>query len=576
MKNSPFQILVVPLFSLALPLVAHAQQLVHATPDGLRFTVTADGLSSIQDGERAVARGGWYAWNAGPQWFKRGGEKTLSYGGYSADLFPVVAKDLQKKSIELVDATHAVVRHQQADTVTTYNYAFDGEDCTISARLENNSAEEISMPAFGGLKFDFARPPAGVPDAWHFSYLQNIGQSGFHPSSLNKIGGSYATDGAIGVGVTPLNTGLARTLFQWDFDDWNPGKRATVPQRWLGYLRAQPVPAGGARTFEMKLRVSHNQNWQHLLQPYKDHFRATFGKANYKKDYRAVAIAHLNRDVTAIGPDNPYGFHGGFRRIDTAQGVGEFGDLLIPALQKADGQGVILWGQGGENPRGAMYRPDFDILPPEVAANWPTLIKRFKDAGLQIGVTTRPADVAYKLDWASDGTVRLSPDEPSQMAMLWKRFDNMIQSGVTLFYLDSFGGDFDDVRIMKFLREKMGPNIQTFAEHQCDAILPYSAIYTETDFLSKGADNWEGETGYRPRSGTDFLKIGNWLMDEPIPAITRQYDVHGEKPQGFATPEQFFYANRLTPMIADYKTPEIAAEIRALQSKVLTPEGKWK
>jgi hypothetical protein len=560
----------------ALLHAAHAQQLTHTTPDGLKYTVTADGLSSLTDGGRTIASGGWYAWNAGPNWFKLGDEKTLAYGGYSKSLFPAVAKDISARTIEVLDAHRARVRHVQPGVVTTYEYSFNGEDCTIRARLENNSDEDISVPAFGGLKWTFAHPPTGNMTVWHFRYTQILKLGSFHPSENNKIGGSYAGDGQIGVGLTPLQTGLARTLFFWDYDDWNPGRRENVPVRWLSYLRPQPVPAGGARTFVMQMRLSRNTDWKHLLQPYKDHFRATFGDAKYLKDYRAVAVAHVNRNAEAIGPDNPYGFVGGFRRLDLKEGVQQFCDTLIPALKKANGQGVILWGQGGQNPRGAMYRPDFDILPPAVEANWPTLVKRFQEAGLRVGVTTRPPHLAYRLNWTGDGVMRISPDEPSQMAMLWKRFQNMIDKGVTMFYLDSFGGAFDDVRIVQYLRAKMGPEIQTFSEHQCDAMLPYSAVYSETDFRQKGVDKWEGETSYVPRAGLNFLEIGSWLMDTPIPVITRQYDVHGQKPAGFPTPEEFFYQHKMTPMIEDYRVGKKADEVRALQEKYIAANGMWK
>ncbi len=67
---------------------------------------------------------------------------------------------------------------------------------------------------------------------------------------------------------------------------------------------------------------------------------------------------------------------------------------LIPVLKRAGGQGVIVRGQGATTRARAMYRPDFDVLPPEVEANWPTLAQRFHDAGLKIGVCTRLADMA--------------------------------------------------------------------------------------------------------------------------------------------------------------------------------------
>ena len=75
-----------------------------------------------------------------------------------------------------------------------------------------------------------------------------------------------------------------------------------------------------------------------------------------------------NKSVQYITKENPYGYHDGFNRLDTAEGVKSFCDTLIPLLKDAHGQGVIIWGQQGTEPRGAEYRPDFDILPPENAS----------------------------------------------------------------------------------------------------------------------------------------------------------------------------------------------------------------
>jgi hypothetical protein len=46
--------------------------------------------------------------------------------------------------------------------------------------------------------------------------------------------------------------------------------------------------------------------------------------------------------------------------------------------------------------------------------------------------------------------------------------------------LDSFGNSLEDVKRMRFLRQKLGPDVLTFAEHQGDAILPFFGGYSET------------------------------------------------------------------------------------------------
>ena len=83
----------------------------------------------------------------------------------------------------------------------------------------------------------------------------------------------------------------------------------------------------------------------------------------------------------------------------------------------------------------------------------------------------------------------------------------MIDKGCTIFYLDSFGDSYEDVELMQYLRKQMGPAIQTFCEHQCDAIMPYSGGYSESTF----AGDAEGKTGkYILWSNLDNWDVYRW------------------------------------------------------------------
>jgi len=549
------------------------QRLTFRTSADVTYVVTADGLSEIRRGQRTIANGGWYAWNAGPIWFSKGDKDgVLAYGFYSKKIYAQAATDLQDKSIEILSRDHARVRHVQPNVIATYDYRFSGEDATITVRLENNHpTATLDMPAFGGLRFAFNNEPQGNLRVWHPSYLQRVHLGAFHPSHLNKIGGSYASDNTIGVGVSPVFRALEQSLIFWDYDKWNPDADAKA-NRWLSYLRSEPIPPGGARTFHLKLRVSARTDWKHLLEPYKQQFLGAFGQKTYDTDFRCVVVAHVNRNKAAIGPTNPYGFHGGFRRLDQPEQVHKLCDLIIPALQRANGHGLIIWGQGGQEPRGQMYRAEFDVLPPEVETNWTILAQRFREAGLRLGVCTRPRHMHIRLDWENDGTININPDDPQHLKLLGDRFQNMIDKGCTLFYLDSFGSRYMDVKIMRYLRERIGPRIQTYAEHSCDVMAVYSAFYSETDFWSKGSADWVKQDHWRPRTPLKFLEIVRWMLG-PVPVITRAYDIHGEIPEGFESSPAFFYRNGLSPMIADYKAGEMADDIRAIQDRYVGAKG---
>ncbi len=562
-------------FACALVVLSEEQNpaFTYKNPSGIIFTVTENGLSSVTKNGKEIAKGGLYAWNAGPGWFGAGKpDEAMAYPGYSADAYKKIAGEINKKTVTSDAADHAVVRHEYfMNAVATFDYKFSGEDVAVKVKFENNDAKtSIRYPALGGLCFTFANPPTGNMPVWHMSYLHQVREGCFHPSNLNKIGGTYVIDeNNFGVGTSPITNGMARTLTFWDYDDWNPGRRDIVPVRWLTYIISNEIPPGAAVTFGFKMRVSAKTDWKHLLQPYKDYFKEIYGEVKYKSDFRAVSVMHANRNLESITPENPYGFHGGFRRLDLPEEVNKLCDLMIGGLKKADGQGLIIWGQGGEEPRGQSYRSDFDVLPPAVEKNFEIMKKRFSEAGVKFGVAARPSQMQIRLNWKEDGTININPLDPQHLeVMVWNRFKNMIDKGCTLFYLDSFGNTYEDVIIMKYLREKMGPDIQTFVEHQCDAIAPYSGFYSECDFWAKGSADWVKNDGWYPRTGMDFLEKARWLTG-PVNIITRGYDVHGKIPDGFESTNSFFIRNGMSPMIEDYMLDQFADEVRQLQEKYL-------
>jgi hypothetical protein len=532
--------------------MAEPASLIHRTEREVTFIVTSNGLSRITFQGRVLASGEWSAFNA-ESWFSRNASNGL-----------VRAGQFQERTLDVLSPTHAVVRQRRDDVFCTFDYTFADEDVTISARVENRHADApLEVTGFSGLTFAFDRPPTGLHHAMHPTYSQAHGIKICHPSIQNKIGGSYAADYSVGVGVSPWKTGLERTLVLFDYGSWASDKRDNDPERKLLYFCPVPIPPRGARTFDLRLRVSPNRDWQHLLAPYREHFQETFGPVRYKADPRWIATDYLNHSQKAVSPSNPYGFHGGHRRIDTAEGAATFCDFIIPALKANNGQGVIVWGQGGDDPRGGMYRPDFDILPPEVEAQWTHVIApRFREAGVQLGVTTRPRDMAVKLDWKEDQIIAINPDDPGHREMLWRRFESMIKKGCTLFYLDSFGDSLEDVKLMRWLREKLGPDIRTYCEHQCDAIVPFSGGYSETTLH---ADQTNAPPHYRLWSGVKEWEIYRWLCPGSEIA-TRLHDVKGQPPADVESVDRWCARNEIIPLVPanDFRR---APEIKSLQGQ---------
>jgi hypothetical protein len=558
MRRAPRgKILAALAFVMVFAATAGDDKLVYRSPRDVTFEVTAEGLSAIRLGAREIAKGNWSAWNA-EGWFKNGGTGKVK------------TKTVSQKSIEVLGADRARVRHVKDDIVCVFEYSFAGEDTTISARIENNNADfPMEIAGFSGLQFLFDALPAGQMPCQHVSYFQAHGIGLCHPGFWSKIGGSYATDNSVGIGTSPWKTGLTRTLTLWDYADWNPDKREKSPKRNLLYFVVSTVPARGAHTFDLKLRVSPERDWKHLLEPYREHFRQTFGEVKYKADSRWIATDYLNHSQSAVGPTNPYGFHGGHRRIDTPEGAKLFCDTTIAPLKEANGQGVIVWGQGGDDPRGGMYRPDFDVLPPEVEAQWPAIAQRFKDAGLKLGVCTRPCDMAVKLNWKSDQIIKINADDPEHREMLWRRFKTMMDKGCSLFYLDSFGASFEDVKLMRALREKLGPDVLTFCEHQCDAIMPYSGAYSETTLHADAK-----EPHYRVWSGVENWRIYEWLAPGSQLAA-RMYETKGKPPADMEPADKFFFRHRITPLVPSPDAKRVQV-LKAQQAESLDANGRFK
>ncbi len=526
------------------------------TSQGVVFKVTAEGLSSISVGEKEVARGMWRATDASHMLVPNGKPAALEFTA---------------KSMEVLEPGNRVrVKHVGPEAQAVFDYTFSGEDVRIKARVENNRAEKpIKVTAFEGLTFLFAAEPQGwmvrQDPGWMAAHAE--GFRGYHPSFENRIGGSYAIDESFGVGLTPLNTGLAYTGFFWWSDRAGPNARRLV------YARPQEIPAGGALTFEMLLRVSTDKDWKHLLTPYKEHFAATFGHptlgmVHYKADFRPMGNMSI-ADSASITETNPLGFHGEGRRVDLPEGMKRFCDSVVGGLTAGNGQGMIIWALGGQDPRGAMYRPDFDVLPPSVEQNIPQMRAAFKEGNVRMGVCARPGEIAFRGNWKEDWTVRINADDPQHLSIMWGRFKKMMDMGFTLFYLDTFGSSMDDIKAMQYYRQKMGPDIQTFVEHPCDVILAYSGSYMEVTFDAK-ANKYNVFWGLER-----FWEISQWLLPGVQAAGVSRVD-ESKLPEGFERPSHFMMRKHISPFCQDYQLKGMAKELKALTDEFLESPTKWK
>jgi hypothetical protein len=527
-----------------------ADPFVYRAGDGPTFTVTETGLSSVAIGGKNVVSGKWMLEDAGFLLGKGDNWKPLEFPG---------------KSIRKVDDASVVVTHASPEFIVTYTYRFSAEDVAISARVENNSKSPLHASAFTGVVAAFDVEPRGMMPSPDPFWLRSQGlNSGFHPSIENRVGGTYGFDGAFGVGTSPVQIGEFRTGTFWYRDGYFPNARRIV------YVVPELVHAGGARTFEFKLRVSSNTDWKHLLEPYKNDFTAAMKQPDgsilrYKPDHRPIGAAVL-ADPIRITPENPLGFHSDNRRFDRAEGVKEFAKMVAP-LKDAGAQGVMIWAIGGWDSRAAMYRADFDVFPPSVQQNLPLLKEEFDKLGLRLGAFARPGESPVRNNWEKDWNIRLNPDDAWHVNMTIERFQRLQKQGFSMFYLDTFGNTLPDVRLMRAYREALGPDVQTFVEHPCDLILPYSGIYLEQVFD-------EQNKTYKLFFDTDhFWEIARWLVPGASATVVTRIDV--DNPQA-GDPYRWLMERQITPYIADWRSTGDGPRVRKLVDEFLGPQSQWK
>jgi len=187
-------------------------------------------------------------------------------------------------------------------------------------------------------------------------------------------------------------------------------------------------------------------------------------------------------------------------------------------------------------------------------------------------VTTRPRHRAVRDNWRSDTIIDVNSEDTGHRKMLWTRFKNMIDRGCTFFYLDSFGDSLEDVKLMQFLRSQLGPDIQTFAEHPCDAVMPYSAGHSETELNG----NAEGKTAsYNFWSGVRNWDTYRWLTPGSQ-MVSRLFRTNGKVPKDVEPPERFWYRNHITPLVTCGRPTLSPAELKAMQEEYLDGKGRWK
>ena len=513
---------------LAAPCIGRAasdqpQALHYTTPSGVRIEVTAAGLRDVRYKDEQVAKGQWRA--VRPDLIM----DTKQAPGPQLD-------DVKARSITVKNDQAARVVHQHADVTVTYDYRFEGEDVTITARVENPTNKDVPGVAFTGLSVTTKKDPTHSATVGGHA-IRRQGTEVCYPSIARPIGGAYAVGDPISIGAAPITRGIQRSLVRWD-GSRTQGQPALKPV----YIRPQPVWSNGARQYKLRLRFSPNSDWRHLLEPYRAFFRETFGGVRYTPDDRPVVMVHHRSAANHVGGGNPYGFTDKKRRFDRDENIQRFTQQTLPALKRAGVAAVIFRGMAGHDPRGLDYRPTWWMLPPEIDLRLPQFVEPMNQAGVRLGVFGQPNVWGVRKDWHTSKTLPVSPDTRGHVARMTRRFDAWQQRGAKAYFFTRFGAGADDVRLLRQYREHLGPDVRIYTGQASDLSLLYAMGGVE---LAQGRGEKQPSFVLSERQRA----ILRWLVpDAPLAAHPNERTMSKQSPEDWL--ERVRQA-QLVPMVPD-------------------------
>lgn len=357
-------------------------------------------------------------------------------------------------------------------------YSADANRLNIAVTISNETTSTLDgfILALGALNF-----PA-TPKEYDGSLI--IGHNVGSPTASMVSYGSGAMVLANEDVTTPLMTALVwpnnkptNTIFPL----WvNTGSVGMYPSN-LPCIDT-PIAPGKSLSFTLSLRFGPaGATITDLAGDIFDKFRTAFPGQLRWDDRRPIAALHLESSGQHYAT-NPRGwFNDSQLDITTPAGVDGFhtrvlkyADDSIAIMKSMNAQGMITWDiEGGEFEQGTTYIGDPRLIPtlaPEMAGVADTYFKRFRDAGLAVGVTLRPTHLvipgngqpAYQTEAANP-----AKDLIDKIAYAKNRW------GATLFYVDS-NGDINlpiDARIFRKVADAH-PDVLLIPE--CSNMLYYS------------------------------------------------------------------------------------------------------
>jgi hypothetical protein len=421
------------------------------------------------------------------------------------------------------DAAHKTlsIKYSWGSIGLTYLAAADG--LTLAVTTRNNSPYPITGLSYEAITLRMPSKPQEF--------------DGVSPLLGTNIGGPTAlslTAGKAAVVLTneevnrPLLAGFpwalnkpANTIFPLRI---NTGRDPAYPNSLPGIDR--PIPAGGSDTFNIALRFAPagTPMGQVAAATYKK-FAARYPFQLNWTDRRPVGLLFMARSATNW-PSNPRGWLADAAiDVKTRAGVDEFhkrvlawADSSIAVLKNVNAQGMVTWDVEGEQfAQPVTYIGDPRVvgsLAPEMDGVIDAYFKKFRDAGMRVGVCVRPQRLVVAPDHMS--AQQQGVPDPTQILIDKIKYAQK-RWGATLFYVDSNGGPSDptDVEVMRRVAGAV-PGILLIPEHKNIAYYSTSAPYNE---LRQGITSTPQQARDIYPHAFEFIYVADGPLDKQYAAL---------------------------------------------------------
>jgi len=373
--------------------------------------------------------------------------------------------------------------------IVTRQYVQNGDKLTLNIAVKNTSSTDtLAGLVINPMTLRFPQMPVG---------FNGNPQVGFNVNGPTAIGADFGSGVLMMTNddvVKPLYVGFSSDISTPTDNHYNlvVGSRPifSPPSSWPVFNR--PISPGASDTYTTSLRFGPSgTNPQDLASDIYQAYAEAFPSRLNWSDRRAIGdIFPSGSGPATRTATNPRGWFNdgamdgrGPVDVTTTTGLDNFrtrflalADRTIANLKATNAQGIIAWDIEGEQYDSIKYVGDPRMasqLAPELdyQGTVDAYFKKFRDAGLRVGVTIRPTHVVF----TDSGPVQQAVSDPA--ALLIDKINYAKQRwGCTMFYLDS-DDIYDAATIDKVTAAE--PDILLIPEHSGTRDYAYGASYAE-------------------------------------------------------------------------------------------------